>query len=375
MGFICVLVLLFFVFASCRPQPEKVKGDNTNALPDNMLKLSEAQIQLANIRVVQVNEADFQYDRLFTGVLKVNEESAVNISSRTTGRIIKLFYKNAGETVNKGDSLYQFFSEELVAAEREYFTLQSNNWNFNGKYEPSLALENKLMLLGMLPSQVEKLRKDGKIFFSTTICSPVKGIIRSINVTEGEYVTKGQTLFEMADDSRLWVEAQVNPGDMDFLRVGMRAKITLPDAGNKIVESKISFINPSLEQNRYVVVVRADIDNAKKEFHPGMLAFMRVQTQKSSCVVVPSSAVITDKKGSLVWIQNYDGTFSAKSVTTGIQSEDSVQIISGLNASEYVVVSGSYLLNSEMILRKGNATEIVENMQQSDMLSEKAISK
>ena len=73
------------------------------------------------------------------------------------GRIEKLFFKNTGETVKKGDKLYEFYSDDLVSAQREYFTLQSNNWNFHRRYEPSLALENKLLIMGMIPSQIEQL--------------------------------------------------------------------------------------------------------------------------------------------------------------------------------------------------------------------------
>ena len=123
--------------------------------PVTKIILSDAQIQLANIKVVQVREDMMEKNLEFTGVLKVDEESAVSISARADGRIQKLFFKNSGESVNKGDSLYKFYGDELVNAQREYFTIQSNNWNYSGRYEPSLILENKLLLLGMLPSQID----------------------------------------------------------------------------------------------------------------------------------------------------------------------------------------------------------------------------
>ena len=360
MGFNAILLIFFSLLVSCN-QPSEQNGSG-NPTPENNLILSEAQIQLANIKVTEVNEGSVGHNKVFTGVLKVNELSALNISSRATGRIQKLFFKNTGDIVNKGDSLYQFYSDELVATEREYFTIHSNNWNFNGKYEPSLLLEDKLLFLGMLPSQITQLKKDGKILFSVTIFSPVKGTIRSINITEGQYVNAGLTLFELADYSKLWVEAQVYQDDLQFLEVGMPSTVTIPVAGNIPIMSKISFINPSFEQRQNVTLIRTLIDNPDKNLYPGMLALLSVHSQTNSGVVVPASAVITDRNGSRVWVRNEDGSFSGRIVTTGIQSEDSVLILSGLRDTELVVTSGAYLLNSELILKKGTVSEAITEM-------------
>jgi len=351
------LIMITLLSISCKKQMVEITNENHSQSTDNTLSLSKAQIQLADIKVVQAKEGVFSYDRQFTGVLKVNEESSVNISSRATGRVIKLFIKNVGEKVNKGDSLYEFFCDDLISAEKQFFNLQSNNWNYNGKYEPSLVLENKLLLLGMFPVQIEKLRKDGKILFAVTILSPVNGVIRSINISEGQYVNSGQTMFELADDTKLWVEAQVHPEDLGFLKVGMESIITIPDAGNSSLKSTVSFINPTVEQGKNVTVIRSEIENKNKKLYPGMLVLMHIKSEKNGCVIVPSSAVILDKNGCSVWIQNENNTFSAKKITTGLQSDDLVQVISGLTKSEFVVTSGAYLLNSELILRKGNIAD------------------
>ena len=349
-----IFLLFFSLFVSCNQQPEENR--NENLVPVNNIILSEAQMQLANIKVSQVSEGIVGHNKIFTGVLKVNELSALNISSRAKGRIQKLFFKNTGETVNKGDSLYQFYSEELVAAEREYFTIHSNNWNFNGKYEPSLVLENKLLFMGMLPSQITQLKKDGKILFNVTIFSPVTGTIRSIKITEGQYVTTGLTLFELADYNKLWVEAEVYHDDLQFLDVGMPSTVMIPVAGNIPVRSKISLINPSFEQGKNVTLIRTLIDNPDKNLYPGMLALLSVQSQTNRGVVIPASAVITGKNSNRVLIRNEDGSFSGRVVTIGIQSNDSILILTGLDNTDFVVTSGVYLLNSEFVLRKGTVS-------------------
>lgn len=355
-----MMVVFFLLLVSCNKQPEHHRIEIPT--PVSSIILSESQIQLANIKVAEINEATVARNLLFSGVLRVNEQSAVNITSRAGGRIQKLYFKNTGEQVKKGDSLYQFYSDELVDAEREYATIQQNNWNFSGRYEPRLVLEDRLLFLGMLPSQIEELRKKGKILFSITIHSPVSGIIRSVNVTEDQYVNSGQLLFELADNHQLWMEAQVYQEELSLLKLGMSSMVTVSVAGNSPVKSSICFISPSFERGTNITLVRSIIDNMNENLHPGMLAQMNVQQQMDRGIVIPSSAVILDKNGSRVWIRNEDGSFSCRQITTGIQSEDSVLVVSGLGSATKVVTSGAYLLNSELILKKGTFAVDEEEM-------------
>ncbi len=339
---------------SCKMKHEEKIADNPPA--NNSIMLSEAQIKLANINTAEVREGTIGRKLSLTGVLKVNEQTAVTVSARVPGRIEKLYFRNTGETVNKGDKLYEYFSEELAKAQREYYTLQSNNWNFSGRYEPSLILEDKLLVLGLMPEQIKQMGKDGKILFSITIYSPVSGKIRAINVSEGQYLEEGQSMFELAEDNKLWVEAQVYPDDIQFLKTGMPAMVMVPAAGTLPVKSNVSFINPSFESGRNVTLVRAVINNPEGRLHPGMFAILEVEIQTTGGIVVPSSAVLTGSGGNRAWVRETDGSFTCRTVTTGLQSHDSVLVLSGLTASDAVVTSGVYLLNSEFILRQGNGS-------------------
>ena len=347
--------MLPFVFIismlSCKMQKEEETSESADQ--NNNIILSEAQIQLANITTAGVRVGNIGRKLTFTGVLKVNEQSAVNFSSWIPGRIEKLYFKNTGERVRKGDILYEFYSEELVTTQREYLRLQSNNWNFSATYEPSLAVKEKLVLMGMMPLQIEQLGKEGKLLFTIPVYSPVNGVIRYLNVSEGQYINQGQTLFEFADVNNLWAEAQVYPDEVQFLRPGMPVIVSVPLAGESPVECKISFINPSYETGKNITVIRAVVGNPYGKLHPGMFALLSVLTQKSHGMIIPSTALVGDKTGDRVWVREESGEFSFRMVTTGLHSGDSTLILSGLEISDQVVTSGAYLLNSELILKQG----------------------
>ena len=364
-GFLLSTVLLIMNAVSCKKVHEEKMNDTVTM--NNTLSLSDAQIQLANIKLCEAREGSIGQKLSLTGVLKVNEQSAVTISSRVTGRIEKLYFRNTGEILTKGDMLYEIYSEELISAQREFYRLQSNNWNYNARYEPSLAIEERLRVMGMTPQQIKQLGREGKILFTIPIYSQVQGKIRSVNVSEGQYVSEGQTLFELADDVSLWIEAQVYPDEIQFLKTGMSVNIIVPSEGELPVKSRISFINPSFETGKNITLVRAVIDNEDGRLHPGMFAIMNIQTQISKGIIIPASAVITGSLGSRVWVREESGEFSGRMVTTGTESGDSILVLSGLNKSDQIVTSGAYLLNSELILKQGS--EIPGNAEQTNLTS------
>ena len=73
----------------------------------NELSLSESQIQLANIHTMMINRTDFSTSKVLNGRLIVNPEQTEVISSRYAGRIEKLFVKEMGRSVSKGQPMFQ----------------------------------------------------------------------------------------------------------------------------------------------------------------------------------------------------------------------------------------------------------------------------
>lgn len=341
-----IILSMFLILFSCKN--EEMDMNNQGQEKKNF-SLSDAQMQLGNIKVSEAKEGMLGRQLLLTGVLKVDEQSAEILSCGISGRILKLFYKNSGDFIREGDSIFELYSEDLLELQKDFLIMQSDTWDVVAKSQYQ-ALYNKMLLIGMLPSQIDQLSKNKNASSVVKIHSTGSGIIRSVNVFEGQYITSGQTLFELADDNSLVAEAIVYPDELKFLKIGMPVNISIPIQGDTSIKSVISFINPAYEAGSNVTLIRSNINNPGKLLHPGMPALFGVQINRSAGIVIPSSAVLTDKKGSMVWVQRDDGSFMRKRVVTGIQSADSVMITSGLSPLEKVVVSGAYLLNSEALL-------------------------
>lgn len=333
----------------CKMELTKVIIDKNNA---QGLKLSKEQEQLANIQTIKVAEGELGKVKTVNGRLVINENTRLKISSRVGGRIEKLFIKNPGETIKPGTLLYELYSEELMAAQKEYLLgLEKSN-------EADYALltegaKNKLLLWGMTENQIKALAKSHEVKITVSIYSRVSGTVTAVDVQEGDYVMDGNVLFETADLSTLWAEAEIYADEINDFNDHTPVTIRLNEWPDKIWNSNITFATPQLEVQSKVNIIRAEITNKDMSLKPGMQANILLKGNTRTTISVPVNAVLQDSKGAAVWIKKKDGTYESRMIITGFQSDDKIEVRSGIDPGEEVVVNGAYLLNSEYIFKKG----------------------
>ena len=117
---------------------------------------------------------------------------------------------------------------------------------------------------------------------------------------------------------------------------------------------KIQFVNPEINPNPRINLVRVAIPNPGKQLKPGMQAYVVLKNRQRNSLTLPIDAVIRSEKMNMVWIEIDKNTFKSVMVETGIESGDKIEIRSGLKEGDVVVTSGAYLLNSEYIFKKGS---------------------
>ena len=102
------------------------------------LMLSENQIALGNIKTKRVKFGDVNSNTILTGKLVLDETQTDVISSRAQGRVEKLYIKETGQSVQKGQPLYELYSEELLTLQREYLLALKQNQEL-GRENPRFA--------------------------------------------------------------------------------------------------------------------------------------------------------------------------------------------------------------------------------------------
>jgi Cu(I)/Ag(I) efflux system membrane fusion protein len=335
---------------------ELIPVNKSKAPEPDELQLSEQQIQLGNIVVDTIGKAIIGNETVLTATLNYNQKKLTSVSARIMGRVDKLYHKNIGDYIKNGDPLAEVYSEQLNNAKQEYvLALERRKVLDNSLIDFDQIIKSaktKLILWGMTEAQINALAKNNKAKLTTTIFSNQSGYITDLNIQEGEYVSEGGLIVQLADLSTLWAEAQIYTSQYSQINSDGSVTVQLPDIG-KSINGRIEFVNPEISADKRLNLVRVTIPNAGNLLRPGMSAYVILKGRQKDVLSLPADAVIRDEKGATVWIQTGKNTFKNKMVTVGIESGDRIEITSGLTQGEAVVISGAYLINSEFIFKKG----------------------
>src|SRR5438105_7048708 len=251
---------------------EKKKGTAADAI-----MLSDQQIQLGNIEVDTVGKRNIGDETTLTATLNVDETKTETVSARVSGRIDKLYFKNQGDYVPKGVRLYDLYSEELNNAKQEYIlalekqaTLDNSIIDFKQLVQ---GAKNKLLLWGMSESQINELARTKKASILTSFYSTASGYITTLESHEGDYVPEGGTIVRLANLSSLWAEAQVYASQLSEIDRNSIATIQLPDI-EKEVKGRIQFVNPEINPDTRINLIRVAIPNPGNQLKQGMQAYV-----------------------------------------------------------------------------------------------------
>jgi len=377
-------VFIILLFASCQSKPEQTQTiakytcsmhpqiiqDKPGKCPicamdlvkmtkptanDNAIMLNETQIKLANIATTLTRHEPIGETSLVTGRLTIDENQTEIISSRIQGRMERLYIRDVGQEVIKGQKLYDVYSEQLLTLQQEYLLSIRQSEELKGDRYKSLVAssEKKLLLYGMTKDQVQQLAATRQTHSVISFVSPVSGTVARIDATEGQYVNEGSALYRIERLDNLWVEAELYPGENQWVRMGDKVKVQVSGFENDAVEGTVTFSNPEFRPGTQITSLRLTIKNQHKLFKPGMQATVLLNHKQKQALALPIDAVVRDGKGAHVWILGTDGAFRPRVVKTGIENSEKIEIAEGIAEKENVVISGAYLLYGELVLKRG----------------------
>ncbi len=334
-----------------------IQVTKSSAVEAEGVQLSEQQIQLGNILTDTIRSGLIGEQMVLTATLNVDQSKINAVSARVTGRIERLYFKNLGDYVSKGDKLFDIYSEELNNAKQEYIlalekqrTLDNSIVDFTAVIQ---SAKNKLLLWGLSESQIKEIGRRKTSATNTTFYSPVSGYITTTDIREGEYAMEGGTIVRIADLSTLWAEAQVYTSQLSQIDNNAIAEVQFPDLPGTQANGRIEFMNPEINPQTRITLLRVNVSNPRNQLKPGMPAYVTIKGKQINTLTLPSDAVLRIRKEASVWVQTGNRSFKSRMVEIGMEDGDRVEIKSGLLPGDIVVISGAYLLNSEYIFKQG----------------------
>lgn len=194
-------------------------------------------------------------------------------------------------------------------------------------------------------------QKDKNFDANLNIKSPLTGVVTSLNATNGEQVESGKILLTIVDLSSVWVEAQIFESDLPKLYNATSINYQVPAIDSKIYTLPVSkkFFNLATNVNptTRTVAVYFEIPNPENKLIDGLIVKLDINSsEKLEKLTVPTQAVITENEQKIVFVYKGGEQFEKRVVTTGIETEENIEILTGLNLGERVVVEGIYQLRA-----------------------------
>lgn len=293
------------------------------------------------------------------GTTQFDESMADVVQSRVTGYIDHLYASAPMQRVAKGAPIASLFVPDWLAPQEEYLALK------RGGMDAGLlaAARARMQALSIPDGLIASLDQSGKAQTHVTLFAQEAGVLTELNVRDGAMVAPGQTLAKIAGLSKLWLIVEIPESLALQVRPGMLVDATFAGDASQHFSGHIREILPGISPDSRTLQARLEIDNAGQRLTPGMLMRARVSGAKPvSRLLVPSEAVITTGKRSIVIVRNGDGRLQPVQITVGNDSGDSTEVTGGLTEGQQVVASGQFLIDSEASLTsvlpklEGNAT-------------------
>jgi Cu(I)/Ag(I) efflux system membrane fusion protein len=321
------------------------------------IKLSKQQILLGNIQTLLIEKTAHKSEENFNAEVQVNKDNLITIASRAKGRIEKLFIKTESEYVHKNQPLYTLYSEEVAIIKKDLLTAikQKTLPGELGENAEELiqSAKRKLSFIGLTSNQIKEIITQNEVSPITVFYCLNSGFITNVQIIEGSYVNEGDLLFQVADLSSIWLETQVNVSLIGSMKLGENVKVIFPDLPTVKMEGKIDFINSEIESSSRLVLVRIYVPNSAMKLKVGMQANVAFNQEVKDGIFLPSNALIREENASYVWVEKSEGVYQNKMVKVGQELDGWIEIKSGVEIGQKVIVSGAYAVNSEYKFRKG----------------------
>jgi membrane fusion protein, copper/silver efflux system len=345
----------------CGMQLEPVYADGVADVamrhPVGTVNIAAERQQLIGVRVAAVESNAASHEVRLLGRVAADERRVYFLNAATDGWVQETFSNTTGSLVKKDEVLATCYAPEFQGAEQAYFyALHAlDRFTASGKEGSDQTAITKISVkqaadglrnLGMGDVQIQTLARDRQYTENIEIRSPATGFVLERNVSAGLRFERGKQLYRIADLSHIWILADAFENEAQYFRPGTRALVRLPHQQKNFVAS-VSDVPPQFDPATRTLKIRLEGENPGLVLRPHMFVDVVLPIKMLPGMSVPSDAIVDSGLHKRVFVDRGNGYFEPREIKTGWLQGDRVQVVKGLMPGERIVVSGTFLVDSE----------------------------
>jgi len=274
----------------------------------------------------------------------ISSDADAPIPARVAGEVIEILVEE-GDWVEKGEVLARLDGERLrIEAKQARANLEKTSREyerFTNLHERGLvstaALDDMKFEMDALSAHNELKKLD---YSYTAIRASISGVVSARHVKTGQHINTGDITFRVTNPSELVAYLQIPQNELSRFAVGNQANVQVDSMPGADFVATIRRISPTIDARNGTFRASAYIENDDGLLAPGMFGRFEVAYEKhSEAIVIPAAAVLEEDNVSVVYVVE-DGTAVRKVVTTGIEEDGQLEILTGLAGNEQIIVTG-----------------------------------
>ncbi|MBI3197733.1 MAG: efflux RND transporter periplasmic adaptor subunit, partial [Rhodospirillales bacterium] len=203
------------------------------------VKISLDKVQRLGVRSEEVRERTLSRSIRAFATVQFDERRQSVVAPKFGGWIEKLLVNATGDTVSRGQPLFEVYSPELNVLQQEFMLSRGAQGSAGGA-------DGRLRNLDYPESDLEKLRRGERPSRTIAVPAPTSGTVIEKTAIQGMRYQPGETLFRIVDTSVMWVLAEVYEQDLSFVKAGDMAKVTVNAWPDRPFPGRVTFIYPGL---------------------------------------------------------------------------------------------------------------------------------
>lgn len=306
--------------------------------------------QSLGIRLAKVERRDMASQGWATGTVMLNGRDVAIVQARAAGFVERVYAHAPGDVVASGAPLADILVPEWAGAQAEYLAIKRT-----GDTALTQAARQRLLLLGMPATTVDRIERAGQPQATYTVTAPSAGVIQELMVRNGMTVSAGMTLARLNGLDTVWVEATLPEAQAASAQPGQMVEVSTPAYPSDLFKGRVQAVLPEGQADTRTLRLRIELPNKDARLKAGMSAQVALTGSAHLALAAPTESLIRTGRRTLVYVTEANaqgptqgkGRYSAVEVQTGGERDGYTEIRHGLTEGQQVVASGPFLIDSE----------------------------